>query len=127
MVRILCAAATALALNGCAYLTTYQNGLGNPETGVSMDAKQRMLIVNKVGDQRRMCAEPSPDALSALGASLGGSLLSNSGATAQLAAALGESSSSIGLRTTSIQLMRDAMYRACEAYVSGGIDVQYLG
>jgi len=120
MLRIVCALATILFFGGCAHLTTYQSDIGTPTTGVSMDAKQRLVLVNSVSSQRRMCAEPSPDALSALGASLGASLVTGT-STKQLAAALGESSASIGLRTTSIQLMRDAMYRACEAYLSDGI------
>ena len=124
-------AMVTIGLQGCAYLTTYQKNVGEPTTGVAMDAKQRLLLVNDVPGRnggpkvRRMCAEPSPDALSALGASVGASIISDVGATKQLAAALGESTASIGLRTTSIQLMRDAMYRACDAYLSGGIDDGY--
>jgi hypothetical protein len=130
MLRFGFAVAVAFGLQGCAYLTTYQASVGDPTTGVAMDAKQRLLLVNEIRDAkgekiRRMCAEPSPDALSALGASVGASILSDVGANKQLAAALGESTASIGLRTTSIQLMRDAMYRACEAYLSGGIDDGY--
>jgi hypothetical protein len=34
---------------------------------------------------------------------------------------LSESAASIGLRTQSIQLMRDAMYRICEGYLSGAL------
>ncbi len=123
------------SLQGCAFLTTYKSDLQSPSTGVSVDAKQRFLLVNDVPPkpkeggplpagaipQRRMCAEPSPDALSVLGATFGAQILSSSGAEQKLTAALGESASSIGLRTTSIQLMRDAMYRACEAYLSGGL------
>jgi len=59
--------------------------------------------------------------LSAYGASLSGTFAKSSTEQAQLAAALAEQSGSISLRTQSIQLMRDAMYRACEAYLSGGI------
>lgn len=124
-------AIAAALLQGCAYLTHYKSDLGDPELGLSVDAKQRVILRGPKeayfdpdsGERfisRRICAEPSPDALAAIGASLGGSFLSGP-ESGQLAAALGESASSIGLRTTSIQLMRDAMYRACEAYLSGGI------
>ncbi len=201
----------AALLQGCAYLTTYKADLGNPDVGVSIDAKQRVVLMAPVetkkeevieeaievqapkersnkttgtapstpgdsakaattthqapkeqdnkttsiapgtpGDnakanttgnqeaptfrntkrtttttttkQRRTCAEPSPDALAAISASVGGSFITDPASSKQLAAALGESASNIGLRTTSIQLMRDAMYRVCEAYLSGGID-----
>ena len=40
---------------------------------------------------------------------------------AALNVATAESASTIGIRTTSIQLLRDAMYRACEAYASGAL------
>lgn len=123
--------ATVTLLQGCAYLTHYKSDLGDPELGVSVDVKQRVILrgpkelyVDHESKEkyisRRICAEPSPDALAAIGASVGGSFLSGP-ESGQLAAALSESASSIGLRTTSIQLMRDAMYRACEAYLSGGI------
>ena len=59
MVRVLLAFGMSLLLNGCAYLTTYQSGLGDPSTGVSMDAKQRMLIVNNVDGKRRNRQRPS--------------------------------------------------------------------
>lgn len=124
MIRLLTCLCATYLVTGCAYLTTYQADLGSPSTGVSLDAKQRVVLVRGSGETRRVCAEPSPDALSALGASLGASILGENSSTKQIAAALGETSASIGLRTTSIQLMRDAMYRACEAYLSGGITAQ---
>lgn len=118
-------AALALLSSGCSHFTTYQADIGTPTTGVSFDAKQRLMLVNPSpvgGGARRICTEPSPDALASIGASIGASFFSQPGASKSLAAALGESAGSIGLRTTSIQLMRDAMYRACESYLSGGID-----
>jgi hypothetical protein len=72
-----------------------------------------------------VCAEPSPDALSAYGSSLAGSANSER-VQAQLAAAIAEQSGSIGLRTQSITLMRDALYRVCEGFRSSAItDEQY--
>lgn len=128
----------ALALlGGCADLTHFKQDLHNPTFGVSVDIKQRMVFRNqgpekpagsgKNTEWDRVCAEPSPDAISALGASLGASLLRPTGSQAQVAAALNESGAYVGLRTQSIQLMRDAMYRACEAYMSDAIDkAEYL-
>lgn len=131
MIRYSLAIYGIIFLQGCAHLTTYQANIGSPDTGVSMDAKQRLVLVNQVEEkgvvegslrmQRRICAEPSPDALSALSASFSGSWFDGTNSSKQLAAALGESSSSIGLRTTSIQLMRDSMYRLCEGYLSGAM------
>lgn len=86
---------------------------------VSIDAKQRVVLA----DSKRgiVCAEPSPDALSALSASLNASVITPERLTAQLAASNAESATSIGLRTQTIQLLRDAMYRVCEGYMSGAL------
>ncbi|MGH8603978.1 MAG: hypothetical protein ACREXR_14780, partial [Gammaproteobacteria bacterium] len=42
----------------------------------------------------------------------------------KLAGSLSESGSNIGLRTQTIQLLRDSMYRLCEAYLSGVIGAE---
>jgi hypothetical protein len=67
------------------------------------------------------CAEPSPDAMSALSTSVGGGL-SDPKVAASFAYAQAQSAASIGLRTQSIQLLRDGMYRLCEGYAGGAID-----
>jgi hypothetical protein len=67
------------------------------------------------------CAEPSPDALTALSSSFGGGI-SDAKVAANFALAQTESAASIGLRTQSIQLLRDGMYRLCEGYAAGAID-----
>lgn len=126
MLRIIAQVIAAALLSGCADLFFFKSDLQSPKTGVSVDIKQRMLLMNEKPDGnnawRRMCAEPSPDALTSLGASLGASVLRPAGSTTQIGGSIGESSAFVGLRTQSIQLMRDAMYRACEAYMSGAID-----
>ena len=78
---------------------------------VHLDAQQRAII--QAG--ARYCAEPSPDAMAAYAASLGlgGSLSGSDAVTAT--SALSSAAANIGLRTQSIQLMRDALYRLCEA------------
>ncbi|MGE0742094.1 MAG: hypothetical protein AB7O98_12190 [Hyphomonadaceae bacterium] len=43
-------------------------------------------------------------------------------AQAQASLALSQSAASIGIRTPSIQLLRDGMYRLCEAHQNGAID-----
>ena len=78
-----------------------------------------------VNPKRVVCAEPSPDVALAIAQSFGFGISifaggsgqgagSGSGATAEGIAQLGE-------RTQSIQLLRDQMYRACEAYANGAI------
>jgi hypothetical protein len=93
-----------------------------PATVVTMDVRQRIVVGSVVDQKLRICTEPSPDALSAAASSAGVSL--SKADALQLAANLSaaEGAAFIGLRTQSIQLMRDAMFRICEAYVSGAIN-----
>lgn len=114
----------SLSLAACANLQTIGRTTSLPsgeEGGVAihLDAQQRLLIYNKMG---KYCAEPSPDALAAYAASLGlGASVPGQGA-ASVAQALQSSAGSIGLRTQSITLMRDTLYRLCEAYANGVIE-----
>lgn len=91
---------------------------------IHLDAKQRIVIQKEFGI---VCAEPSPDALSAAAASGGFGVSDPSGVDASLSSALSETAASIGLRTQSIQLMRDALYRVCELYYGRALnDVQVM-
>lgn len=112
------------ALAACANLQTisrtttlpaHDNAQGAKNRGLAihLDAQQRLVVVNSF---QRYCAEPSPDALSAYAASLGLGYSDPSKMGASLAQAVSSSAGSIGLRTQSITLMRDALYRMCEAY-----------
>lgn len=74
-----------------------------------------------------VCAEPSPDAMSALALSVAGGVQNNSVGQANASASLAETAATIGVRTQSIQLLRDGMYRLCESYMNGAIDpLQYM-
>ena len=123
--------ACSASMGGCASMTHYNSSrnvvpLPGSATSMFIDAKQRAILAaapeNPTANNAsmRLCAEPSPDALSALAASQGIGLKSNNIDLSQ-AMSLAESSGSIGLRTQSIQLMRDEMYRTCEMYLSGAI------
>ena len=104
-------------LSGCAnWNSIFHTFSIADKKSVSIDAKQRVIITD--GERGIVCAEPSPDALSALSASLNASVITPERLTAQLAASSAESATSIGLRTQTIQLLRDAMYRVCEGYMS---------
>lgn len=118
--RYLLCGAAALTLAGCANLfsisretdvvsTSYDDKKG--AKAIHLDAPQRLVF----SDTRALCAEPSPDALTALAASAsaGITLGQNAGSVAQ---AINQTAASIGLRTQSITLMRDSLYRMCEAY-----------
>lgn len=127
------ALASTFVLTGCANLNTVFHRF-TPDTGesVSVDAKERVIFslkktykgqgVNNADlEWRAVCAEPSPDALAAISASAGVSVEVLQKA---LSAALSsnEAAASIGLRTQTIQLLRDSMYRLCEGYASGALD-----
>jgi len=80
-----------------------------------IDAKQRAIFQRGAVT----CAEPSPDALSAIAASQGLSVATPGGVNVGQSLSIAEAAGAIGLRTQSIQLMRDHMYRVCEAYSAG--------
>lgn len=120
------AAILLIGLTGCQtpniHITDNYGYQNNVQT-LALDAKQRVVVFAKRSDHQTVtCAEPSPDALSALSSSLGGNLQNNKEAVASFASAMTESAASIGLRTQSIQLLRDGMYRSCEAYAAGAIE-----
>lgn len=120
-------------LGGCASWTNYTAPIDLRKGSVSIDVKQRVVFSQerndittdgaKTTERKRtvVCAEPSPDALTVIGASGGLSLNSGKGQAANAALAIAEQGASIGLRTQSIQLLRDAMYRLCEGYAAGSI------
>lgn len=116
-------------------------------TGVAVDAKQRFvwgpnitsreiigvddrgLVKFGVGQRQVLCAEPSPDAMSTFSASVVAAARAEASARGASGALSGEFSQSIseaarvlGQRTATLQLLRDAFYRACEAYSNGLID-----
>jgi hypothetical protein len=123
-------ATIALLCSGCAQFTNYTRPIDLREGSVAIDVKQRVVFSqgrNDLDGNGRprtsvvVCAEPSPDALTVLGASGGLSINSGTGKAGNASAAFAESGASIGLRTQSIQLLRDAMYRLCEGYAAGAV------
>ena len=84
-----------------------------------VNAEQRAIFTKSFGI---LCAEPSPDAIASLSSAL--SLNASQGQELSLGASLAIQNAigNIGLRTQSIQLMRDALYRVCEGYFSKAIN-----
>jgi hypothetical protein len=112
---------------GCANLQTISRLTTLPKekpgphdygVAIHLDAVQRLVLVKAIGDY---CAEPSPDALAAYASALGLGISIPGKGGGSLAEALSSSAGSIGLRTQSITLMRDQLYRMCEAYSNGAI------
>lgn len=99
--------------------------------GLSIDAKQRLIWMpiksSKDGTKRRLlCAEPSPDVMAALSSSFTAaaksSIASKGDIGVNLQASLTESLTNIGKRTATVQILRDSLYRACEAHANGMLD-----
>ncbi len=141
--RIFIAIVIAATFSGCARLTSIHRDTPLEPSGdklFAIDAKQRIVVTShrtsyeydenkkpiKTISNLITCAEPSPDALSVISAAFSSSLdVSGKGALG-LNNAINESGSNIGLRTQSIQLLRDGMYRLCEGYMGGAIsDVEF--
>lgn len=119
------AVALALALGGCANLFAVHHGEDLDDNNVYfVDAEQRALVSGDVDFDRVFCAEPSPDSISALAAGLSGNLSEETTGQLQAAFTQSESAAYVGLRTPTIQLLRDGMYRLCEGFMNGTIDAR---
>jgi hypothetical protein len=68
-----------------------------------------------------VCAEPSPDAMASLAYELAAKGGYPEKASGELAFAMQDGAAFTGIRTQSIQLLRDFGYRLCESYMSGAI------
>ena len=129
-----------ITVAGCSFPANYSSifrtdTLSSKETTQTtlIDAKQRALFAVPGGfteyDQTRdyvICAEPSPDTVSSLSsafsASLGGGIFGADSGSLGLATALSEAVGELGKRNATIQLLRDSLYRQCEAFMNGMID-----
>lgn len=125
-----------LLLSSCARLNSIYRTTDIPEDGphaIMIDAKQRMLLTNKVVDPNdpnsaliRFCAEAPPDVFTAIASSMGANASYALGAAAeqqaalQLSATMSENASTIE-RSQTVNILREAMYRNCERYLSGAI------
>ena len=95
---------------------------GSPNS-LSIGVKQRVVLAKAFSDPKIIaCAEPSPDALSAVTAAIAGRADAQGYGGGDVSLATAESVLNIGLRTQTIQILRDAMYRLCEAYFNGAIN-----
>ena len=141
---------SALTLAGCdEHLRNHQSFIykeaKDDNQTLITDAQQRVILNQKrlgkddrrVGSERIICAEPSPDVAQAftqiqsLSVELG-RVFSGSGAgigsdnssalSLDTFSAISTSLTKLGERLAVIQLFRDRMYRACEAYNNGALD-----
>ena len=139
VVRSLIVILMALTLTGCAgsFFRPLVRGYSLVKTDgtdtLVMDAKRRAIIgipnpnrnkkvSHKPGEVERMafyCAEPSPDALAAISAAL---TVSGKADKDALKIAVTEAAKQLGRRNATIQLLRDGLYRQCEAFLNGVVD-----
>lgn len=139
----------SLAFAGCANLNSIHQTANLPDGRSHLiDAKQRAIVVWPLSEpeQRQakagsgsgkgatarkaedyysrmyVCTEPSPDAFSVLATSGEFSLTGETGAAAAGSLASTETGASLVRRTTTIQALRDAYFRLCEAHANGAID-----
>lgn len=123
----------ALLGTGCAGIgtKTFKSFNINEGTSISIDATQRAILVNdnvlklkkdgSNGSQKTtmVCAEPSPDALVAAAAHAAAKADVPNAGGGELSGGFSQTASSIGIRTATIQLLRDGYFRACEASMNG--------
>jgi hypothetical protein len=110
----------SLLMTACGnWNSIYRQRTLDPEqiTITSVDAKQRLAFVV----DNNYCSEPSPDAFSVYSATVEAKASKPDSYETALRLATGETGSTLGIRTEVIQLMRDAMYRLCEAHASGAL------
>ncbi len=99
----------------------------SPATSISLDAKQRMVIAIDRTDEngkksRTICAEASPDAVVGIATALAAGVNVAGKGEANASASLSEAIKTVGRRTQTVQLLRDGLYRACEALMNGAIN-----
>ncbi len=116
-----------LLTTGCAGIgtKTFKKFKVGEGTSISIDATQRVILVKDnvaivnddgVSEERQMvCAEPSPDAIVAATAQAAIAANVAGQGSAEVSGGFGQAASSMGIRTATIQLLRDGYYRACEA------------
>lgn len=92
-----------------------------------IDIKQRAVLSGKPAGASNpsaalvFCAEPSPDAISSLATEFAADAKYKDALAATLGFSQQEAASFVGLRTQTIQLLRDGMFRLCEGYLGGAL------
>jgi hypothetical protein len=122
----------AALLASCTESSIYRTANFDGGTSAITDAKQRVLV-NSSGNvtwgknrpKRIICAEPSPDVAqalsSAISSSFAGAIQGKGNVSADVSASMSQGIVQLGERLGTIQLLRDGLFRACEAYSNGAI------
>ena len=134
------AAGATLILSGCEGLLFAEDrtvlakaSLNNETLLVNADLRAIVSVTpagipypGRVEPRRVICAEPSPDVAKAIASSFGGAVSGavsrgdiDAQAAGQFSRSFAEGLVQLGERMATIQLLRDGLYRACEAYANG--------
>lgn len=106
-----------------------QFSFGNDQS-ITTGSRQRIVSSVNVGSESRpglvnptriVCAEPSPDVAAIVANAFGFSVSVLGQGSGALSASQVKGVIQLAERTASIQLLRDQMYRACEAYANGAV------
>ncbi|MGA6175648.1 hypothetical protein [Delftia sp. zbq_16] len=111
----------ASLLSGCGNLNSIHRSL-SPGEGALIDIKQRAIIAGRPNGNSAaavVCSEPSPDATAAYALEAAAKA---DKFPAEFALAAQETAAYNGLRTSSIQLLRDQLFNNCLSYMNGAID-----
>lgn len=123
MNRIACCAMVFSMMAGCAnQQSIYRTFDVSKGESPMVDIRQRAILVSRDATTFKVCAEPSPDAMAASAYELAAKGGTADKFNAELALALNDSATFTGIRTQSIQLLRDFGYRLCESHMSGAIN-----
>lgn len=121
LMKLACTAVSLAVLGGCANISSvYRRPDLNDGRSMVIDAEQTAIISSN--GAYTLCARPAPDAIAAEsgGFTFNGAFTNDQ--SVDMGGAGGQGVAGIGLRTQSIQLLRDSMYRNCEALQNGAID-----
>jgi hypothetical protein len=124
------------APSGCARLSSIHRSESVPSDKghiLSIDAKQRNVLsaphpLNANARIIRFCSEPPPDVFTAIASTLGlkaamGTEQARQDISAELQQTISENAATIE-RTQTVNILREAMFRNCERYLSGAISDQ---
>lgn len=133
------ACACVVSLSGCGnWDAVHKDHDFSGNNSVTLDIKSRAIISNDLDTEKayakdginykekgtltRVCAEPSPDALTAYAAQLSTQKESKENLALGIDGSYQGSAAFVGMRTQTVQLLRDQLYRLCEANMNGWID-----
>ena len=128
MTRSCAVLVTMVMLGGCGAggAKTFKKFNIDKGDSIAIDATTRVILVTQKGgethDQFVVCGEPSPDAIVAsFGAKATVEATVPQGPSGKVGGEISQTAMSIAVRTATIQLLRDGLYRSCEAVINGMI------